>query len=155
MGLWRGTLLQYVKFGCWQTQAGIVATVYTAAATQANIQAGFSAIGVFPFNRDIFSDKDFAPSYVTDQAKPTPALHAQMDNALPQLHPNSDDAVPGSGGTGRVSPEELRPFPKAGRKKVGAVGRKRRMAIPTDAPVKKDLEEEKENAKRGSSKKVN
>ena len=115
---------------------GIVATACPAAATQENIQAGFRAKGVFPFNRDIFSDKDFAPSYITDQANPTPALEAHMDNCVIQPHPNLDNAVPGPSSTGRVSPKELWPFSKAGPRKVGgAVKRKRKTDILTDTPV--------------------
>jgi hypothetical protein len=33
-------------------------------ATPANIKAGFLASGIFPYNRDIFVDEEFLPSYV-------------------------------------------------------------------------------------------
>ncbi|XP_071639548.1 uncharacterized protein [Temnothorax longispinosus] len=49
---------------------GIVKTALPLALTQSNIQAGFNSTGIFPFNRDKFSDLDFAPSYVTDRPMP-------------------------------------------------------------------------------------
>lgn len=47
--------------------AGCVKVAHTKAMTPGNICAAFKATGIFPFNRDIFSDLDFAPSEVTDR----------------------------------------------------------------------------------------
>lgn len=49
---------------------GIVATALPLALTQSNIQAGFSCTGICPFNRDKFTELDFAPSQVTDRPMP-------------------------------------------------------------------------------------
>ena len=50
-------------------------------ATHQNIVKGFAVAGVFPFNPNIFSDMDYAPSYVTDRPFETPST----DNVT---HPN-------------------------------------------------------------------
>lgn len=42
------------------------------ALTQSNIQAGFSATGIVPFNRNKFTEIDFLPSFVTDRPEPIP-----------------------------------------------------------------------------------
>ncbi|KAL0812034.1 hypothetical protein ABMA28_009428 [Loxostege sticticalis] len=49
---------------------GIIKTAMPIAVTQANIQAGFSKTGIYPYNRDIFQEIDFAPSFVTDRPNP-------------------------------------------------------------------------------------
>ncbi|KAJ4436357.1 hypothetical protein ANN_18989 [Periplaneta americana] len=49
---------------------GIVSTAYPLAMTPSNIQSGFRCTGIFPFNRDIFTDEDFAPGYVLDRPQP-------------------------------------------------------------------------------------
>lgn len=49
---------------------GITTTALPLALTQNNIQAGFKCTGIFPFNRQIFSETDFGPSFVTDRELP-------------------------------------------------------------------------------------
>lgn len=48
-----------------------VSQAYSLTMTPTNIRSGFKCTGIHPFNRDIFSDVDFAPSYVTDRVDPT------------------------------------------------------------------------------------
>ncbi|KAK9685511.1 hypothetical protein QE152_g37980 [Popillia japonica] len=52
----------------------IVATALPMALTPANIQAGFRCTGIFPYNRNIFTALDYAPSYVTDRPDPSLTL---------------------------------------------------------------------------------
>lgn len=40
------------------------------ALTPKNIQAGFRCIGIYPFNRDIFTELDFSPSFFTNRPMP-------------------------------------------------------------------------------------
>lgn len=42
---------------------------FSLAFTPKNIQSGFARCGIYPFNRDIFTDDDFIGSYVTDRPK--------------------------------------------------------------------------------------
>ncbi len=73
---------------------GIVTIAYPLAATPLNIQAGFKVVGVKPYNRDVFPDTEFAPSYVTDRPIQKPALPGPSTNsALPGSSTNS--ALPG------------------------------------------------------------
>ncbi|CAM1296348.1 Uncharacterised protein r2_g568 [Pycnogonum litorale] len=149
---------------------GIVATAYPLAATASNIEAGFRATGIFPFNRDIFPVSEFSPTYITDRplqsedAASSPVAmignpatlnsETNFNNAELRLSTsrsisnnptdNLNDETPGSSKQG-VSLEDLRPFPKAGpRKQKKRGGRKSRTtAILTDSPVKAALVREK------------
>jgi hypothetical protein len=40
----------------------------------ANIKAGFKFTGIYPYNRNVFPEEEFLPSYVTDRLTVTKAL---------------------------------------------------------------------------------
>lgn len=50
---------------------GIVASAMPLALTPSNIQAGFRNTGIYPYNRHLFTELDFAPAFVTDRPETT------------------------------------------------------------------------------------
>ena len=54
---------------------------YTRAFTSQNIQNGFKAAGIFPYNPYVFSDVDFLCSYVSD--RPIPANDNSDKQTIP------------------------------------------------------------------------
>ena len=60
----------------------IAGEALTDSVTPWNVAAGFVKAGVFPFNRDLFTDQDFAPSPVTDRPL-TPAISTAEPPVLP------------------------------------------------------------------------
>ncbi len=50
--------------------AELVKQAFMSAMTPTNITSGFRATGIYPYNRDIFPDEDYAPSMVTDRPNP-------------------------------------------------------------------------------------
>ncbi|KAK9695943.1 CENP-B N-terminal DNA-binding domain [Popillia japonica] len=57
-----------------ENSVAMVAAALPMAFTPANIQAGFRCTGIFPYNRNIFTALDYAPSYVTDRPDPSLTL---------------------------------------------------------------------------------
>ena len=51
---------------------GFIGAAWMKAATPANITSGFRSAGIWPFDRNIFSDADFASSLPTEQSAPQP-----------------------------------------------------------------------------------
>lgn len=130
--------------------------------TPINLVSGFSSSGIFPYKSDIFQECDFASCFVTDRPTPVPSV---SDN--PQVPSSSidqyDNPVPGPSGlqacfvnnSSSFSPQDVRPFPKAGPRKETMRGRTKRCAILTDTPYKTALEKEKrsrESKKKQSTK---
>ncbi|EZA56054.1 hypothetical protein X777_03879 [Ooceraea biroi] len=142
---------------------GIVREAFPLAVTDANAIAGFKCTGISPFNRNIFTPVDFAPAAVTDRP---PIASVQDDSNNNQnlaiekenvLHNNQTesqvtDPKPGPSGLQKqdnFSPEDIRPFPRAGLRLQTNRGRKRRKtAILTDTPEKMATEEEFNNRKK-------
>lgn len=134
--------------------------------TPANIRSGFQKTGIFPFDRNIFSDEDFLCSAVTDRPQnsgPSQKSNEADDDVVTGVtepgasssHMNVSDAstsymnvtVPepsentNSQKSAFQSPTEFRGFPKA-RERVGGRSRvKGRSMIATDTPEKTELEE--------------
>lgn len=74
------------------------------AVTPSNIQAGFRNTGIFPFNRNLFTEVDFAPSYVTDRPNPNTPIATINENPLNPVdmltetqdqHESFQDLLPG------------------------------------------------------------
>lgn len=129
---------------------GIVKIAFPMSFTQSNIISGFAVTGIFPFNRDIFSEADFLPSDVTNRPCPLPQEKTPAVGATPNQKPVVDipaDSVSPSGSTPLSSPavtlEQIRPYPKAGPRKNSSKGRKKGSTkILTDTPIKEKIAEE-------------
>ena len=63
---------------------GILKKALPNAITPSNIQTGFRVSGIYPFNRDIFSDDDFMPAAVTDRPEPIPSSSASPNTTNQQ-----------------------------------------------------------------------
>lgn len=157
--------------------AEFVNPAFSESFTISNICKSFEKTGIYPFNSNIFTDDDFLPSRITDRPDPTSIIDqetvtiSQSKGNLPQDDKISDQPStshdlnnhPSTSGIGTVkrnvtkegreelgivSPEMLRPYPKAPlRKQSGTRGRKKgKCSIITDTPEKDELmkaEEEK------------
>ncbi|XP_060865508.1 uncharacterized protein LOC132941462 [Metopolophium dirhodum] len=84
------------------------------AATPKNIINGFSVSGVWPFNRNVFDDDEYAPSTVTN------IVLDSTDNMLPnETSDNTETVITNiitetlSQQPITISPESIRPYPKA------------------------------------------
>ncbi|XP_003737382.1 uncharacterized protein LOC100904063 [Galendromus occidentalis] len=128
---------------------GVVSTALPRAASEENIKAGFAVSGISPFNREIFTEKDFAPSYVTDRP---PDDSATTDPQRAPRTSTSTPAPPEDVVRAETSLETLFPLPKAGPRRSTRKGRpKRSAAILTDEAMRAALVEERNrSASRGN-----
>lgn len=70
---------------------GIVKHAWPLAATPNNIMNAFKKAGISPYSPDIFTDEDFAPSFVTDRPMPDTAnISLELGNLEPQLRELAD-----------------------------------------------------------------
>ncbi|XP_041634749.1 uncharacterized protein zgc:113274 [Cheilinus undulatus] len=101
----------------------VVATAFPLAVNPGNIQAGFQASGIYPFNRELFLETAFSPAPQADPTSPPPKPSTSYGQRPGTL-------------------EELRPHPKAAARK-GARKRKRMSSfVLTDRPEKGRIEQE-------------
>lgn len=138
--------------------------------------------GIFPFNRDIFADEDYAPSIITDRPNPeepstsaaadlpgpsheepthATGLEAGLDPGEPPTLPepipeqSSSDKAGSSAHLGYVSPEAI-PLPKATARRPRMRRKKVKSKIVTDTPEKMELEKaQKEKEDKMAEKKKN
>ncbi len=90
--------------------AAAFGNVYARAFSTLNIMSGFEQTGIYPFNDQIFKDKDYLSSYVTD--RPLPASNSLPEDVI------IDSAIPTSSSTlnadhGPLLPQDVMPYPKA------------------------------------------
>lgn len=130
-------------------------TAYINTFTLKNIIAGFSKPGIWPFSRNAFSDEDFEAASVTDRDLPLNEPEVLTENAI-QASSNeaksldevshSNHNEPSTSGQKEgllITPEFVRPLPKAGpRNKNKANRRRKKSRILTYTPEKDKIEEE-------------
>lgn len=130
----------------------IVKQALPMAATMSNIQSGFKVSGIWPYNPDIFTDEEFLPSYITDRPQETNNLNTitadetnqNNINELPIQSPSTSQVQTmhtHQTYDNYVSPEQIRPFPKAGVRTTNSKiqRRKRKSTILTDTPEKEKI----------------
>lgn len=128
--------------------AELAGIAFSLAFTSSNIQSGFHKSGIYPFNKEIFTEEDFLSAYVTDRPNPIIAPETsprQIDVSQPGTSkevekPLSDLAVPvpSSNDTKLLSPEVIRPYPKAAPRKACRGRKKGSSRILTDTHEKKE-----------------
>lgn len=134
----------------------LCALAWDRAATPINIKSGFRCTGIWPYDRNIFSDEDFLSSFVTDRSmnKENRPMNDEGRSVNNEADPNIAGPFhrdleitickPSNNNSDFVSPEIIRPYPKAGLRKGTRKGRmKKKSIIATDTPEKDALLAEK------------
>ena len=126
----------------------LLSSAFPLAFTPTNIMSGFRVSGICPFNRDIFTENDFAPAFVTDRPldeemkEPTEekasveeeirsenedSLTREDKNNFPLANdaPRPDAAVPSTSGYIPLNVHTVSPLPRAPPRKIGNKGRNR------------------------------
>lgn len=169
-----GPLKKYYNAACndWQLMnPGKPMTIYNIAEnlghafprafTPENITSGFRVSGIFPLDRNIFTAADFMSSFVTDRPLPDPQPSPGQPQDMvvePVAGPSAPEVEDTSSqpNTSYYSPEQVRPFPKAGARKLTKGRKKGETLVLTDTPTKLRIQEQLKGKGKGkkSSKSV-
>lgn len=131
----------------------IVEPAYHKAMTIDNISGGFRSTGIYPYDRDVFKECDFAAADVSERSLPAsadPTPSAGVTNAVASssvvytYSTPSTSSVPDT--IAGVSPADILPLPRYERKTASRGRKKRRSAIVTDTPEKEPVEHERMKA---------
>lgn len=120
----------------------LVKVALSNAATPKNITSGFTCTGIWPFNKDIFTEEDYLPSEVTNRLLLDTDNISSNNNVSNEIPPTPNLKNQDNKSNVDVSPEELRPYPKAKERKKNTNRRKIKTEILTSTPVKNILEED-------------
>ena len=116
--------------------------------TPNNIMRGFEKTGIWPYNPDIFTENDFLTSAVTDRPAPDALDPVEPGNNLAKTPSTSGPEQSSTPVSVPVTPEQVRPYPKAKPRVLSGRGRKKGSTkILTDTPVKRQIEEQEAKRK--------
>ena len=130
--------------------AELAGRAYDLAFVPKHITNGFRGTGIVPLNSEIFSDHDFLSFSVTDRDLPSVSneiatekspLPVNSEENTNNVDPQLTSHTSGSNNIGRITPEVIRPFLKAGERKTNV--KRRRLGksrILTDTPQKMEIE---------------
>lgn len=128
-----------------------------------NIISGFKKSGIFPFNRNVFTDSDFMSSSVTDRPlENCDPSTSNMHSEIVQPAPANENDKPSTSTQEKkdfVSPQVFQGYPKSLPRKNTTHRKKGRSTILTDTPEKnmiaekaeQKLAKEQEKAKRAAT----
>ena len=136
-------------------------TAFTRACTQQNIQAGFKSSGIWPLDKDIFTDIDFMPTDITyrplvsePKTSLTPLIQPSLANVMAtNCGETSDSSLPSVNYSNINSPEQVTVFSspemfkgctRAAPRKQSNRGRKcGKTMLATSSPAMNDIKEKK------------
>lgn len=136
--------------------AELIGKAFPKAFSQSNIVKGFEVSGLYPINKDIFQENEFLTSYVTDRplvleseqqpsTSSTSSLRdsgtANSENSASTTFSNNPcNTITSDTVHKTVTPEMIRPYPKALPRKKAVGGRPRgKSRILTDTPEKLEI----------------
>jgi hypothetical protein len=137
--------------------AGRLGHAFPLAMTPINIQAGFRVSGNWPFNRDIFTEDEFLSSYVTDRPRAISASETVSETGVVAENALSSKPIvcetvssarcaeeipPTTPIICTITPEQIKPFPKAGERKCTKHRKRGKSQVLTDTPVRNELEKQ-------------
>lgn len=139
--------------------SGLLNEAYGKAATVGTAESAFRAAGIWPVNRNVFSDHHFVPSEalvveenLTDEPNCYKVLKCNSRNECSTEEDSSGDDV-GECKKFKKTINELSPLPKASRVQVGrGKGKAQSAVIITSSPYKQQLEKCKDRSKKKSMK---